>query len=335
MSADRNRGVVCVLDHRFADLEQERSVLEPLGFKVKDGGDLSEADALRLAQESDAVLVGPRLRLDRARIGRLKRCRAIVRYGVGVDNIDTFAASDRGIAVSTVHDYAVQEVATHALALLLTLHRRLFYFDALVRGTRQAPAAQTQIPRLSGCTLGVVGFGRIGHELARQANPLGLGLLVSDPGLDPAMVRAAGAQPTELYTLVAEADFVSLHLPLTASTRHLIDEPALRRFKQASMLINVSRGGLVDERALAAALREGPLAGAALDTTEREPLPPDDPLLEVPNLILSPHVAWLSEGAKQDLQRGAAAELARVLHVEKAGSLCDEHGLRPSPPDGS
>ncbi|HEX6548912.1 MAG TPA: C-terminal binding protein [Candidatus Dormibacteraeota bacterium] len=292
---------VAVVDHRFPDLEPEAAVLAPLCAAVVDLRGRPEAEVLAEIEQADAILVGARLRLDAARLERL-RCRAIVRYGIGVDNVDVEAARARGIAVGFVPDYCVEEVSTHALALLLALHRRLCGVET-----------PHPIQRLSTLQLGVVGFGRIGRELARKALVLGLAVAAHDPVVPPEAVRAAEVEPLGLDELLSSSDFVSLHVPLTGATRHLLDRRGLALMKPGSILVNVGRGGLVDEAALAEALESGHLAAAGLDVTEVEPLPPDHRLRSVPNLLLTPHVAWYSTGAQRELQVKAAEEVARAL----------------------
>lgn len=309
---------VAVIDHRFPTLDPERSVLGAVPAEIVDLRGFSEAEVMEGAAGAEGILVGPRFPLDRSHLDALPRCRVIARYGVGVDNIDVEAATEREIAVACVPDYAVEEVSTHAIALLLALHRRLVPFDHAVReGSWRADAAG-EIPRLSACTLGVVGFGRIGAETARKARAFGLRVLVSDPFADDAAVRAAGATPASYDELLGEADAVSLHVPMMPATRHIVDRAALARMRPGAVLINVSRGGLVDDDALAEALSDGRLAGAGLDMTEVEPPPASAAILHAPNVLVTPHVAWVSTGAREELQRRAAEEVARVLRGQHA-----------------
>lgn len=309
---------VAVIDHRFPTLDPERAVLGDVPAEIIDLRGSSEAEAMQGAEAADGILVGPRFPLDRAHLDGLSRCRVIARYGVGVDNIDVEAATERDIAVACVPDYAVEEVSTHAIALLLALHRRLVRFDRAVReGSWRADAAG-EIPRLSECTLGIVGYGRIGAETARKARAFGMRLLVSDPYADGAAIRAAGATPASYEELLGESDMISLHVPLMPQTRHIVDRAALARMRPGAVLVNVSRGGLVDDDALAEALSAGRLAGAGLDMTEVEPPPASAAILQAPNVLVTPHVAWVSTGAREELQRRAAEEVARVLRGEDA-----------------
>ncbi len=305
-----------VIDHRFADLAAEREVLGAVSAEVEDLNGIPEDEALERATSADGVLLGARFQFTADRLASLKRCRVIVRYGVGVDNVDLAAARACGITVSCVPDYCMEEVATHAIALLLALHRQLGAYSLKAKAGQLGIDAVHPIRRLSTLSFGVIGFGRIGRETATRAAALGMRLLAYDPFQDDAAIRGFGAEPRPLDSLLAESDAVSLHVPLTEATRNLLGRDRIARMKTGALLVNVGRGGLVDEAALAEALASGHLGGAGLDVTTVEPLPPDHPLLSTANTILTPHVAWYSTGAQRDLQVKAAEEAARVLRGE-------------------
>jgi D-3-phosphoglycerate dehydrogenase len=306
---------IAVIDHGVhGDRTVERRVLEPLGYEVIDtqelGLSVEEGFDLAVERDSAAILAGPIIPLDRNHLERLTGCRAVVRYGVGLDNVDLAAAEDLGIAVGNVPEYGHEEISNHAIALLLALSRKLVAFDRSVRlGGLDVPAPES-VARLSHATLGLVGLGRIGRHVARKAQALGIEVIAYDPYAGPAGVELVG-----LDTLLRRADVVSLHVPLTPETRHMID---VSRMKPGALLINIGRGGLVDEDALAAALRSGHLAGAALDVTEVEPLPLASPLLDAPNLLLTPHVAWVSDVALEDLRRFTAEAALRLVGAREA-----------------
>ena len=304
---------IAVIDHGVhGDRAVERRVLEPLGYEVIDtqalGLDVEEGFELAIERDAVAILAGPIVPLDRDHLDRLDACRAVVRYGVGLDNVDLAAAEELGIAVGNVPEYGHEEISNHAIALLLALSRKLVAFDRSVRlGGVDVPAPQS-VSRLSHATLGLVGFGRIGRHVARKAQALGIEVIAYDP-----YAGVGGVESVELVgldALLRRADVVSLHVPLTPETRHMID---VSRMKPGSLLINIGRGGLVDEDALAAALRSGHLAGAALDVTEIEPLPLASPLLDAPNLLLTPHVAWVSDVALEDLRCFTAEAALRLI----------------------
>ena len=222
------RPLVVVIDHGVhGEVELERTVLEPLGFQVVDtraeGRDVEEGFALAVESRAVAIVAGPIVQLDRPHQERLQGCRAIVRYGVGLDNVDTAAAAELGIAVGNVPEYGHEEISNHAIALLLALHRRLFQYDRSVRaGGEGLPAIQT-VSRLSECTLGLVGLGRIGQRVARKAQALDMRVLGTDPQLPASEAEALGVELAELDRLLAESDCVSLHVPLTGETRHMIE----------------------------------------------------------------------------------------------------------------
>lgn len=310
--------LVAVVDHRFADLSAERSILAKVGAELVDLRGASDDEVIEACADAEGILLGARFQFTRERIARLGRCRVIARYGVGFDNVDVAAADEMGIAVTFVPDYCVEEVANHAMTLLLALHRHLIDFDARLRGGNPGIPAEFVVPRLSGCTLGVLGFGRIGAEVGRRARAFGLRIAAYDPYLPEGTILAAGAVPVSLEEAIGESEFVSLHFPLNNSTRHVIDAAAIARMRPGAFIINVARGGLVDEEALADAIRSGRLGGAGLDVTEIEPLPADNPLRTLPGVILTPHVAWLSTGAREELQVKTAEEAVRVLRGEPA-----------------
>ncbi len=238
--------------------------------------------------------------------------RHIARYGVGLDNIAVGYATQRGILVTNVPDYCFEEVADQTLALMLALARRVVQLDRAQRAGKWSPRAAGPIHRLRGATCGIVGLGRVGRAVAARASAFGMRVLAYHPRLSPAEAEARGAQLVDLETVIAEADFLTLHTPLTEVTRGLINADTLARMKPSAVLINTARGGLVETDALVEALRAGRLAGAGLDVLEGEPLPPDHPLLALDNVVVSPHAAFYSEEAVEELQRRTAEEIARV-----------------------
>ncbi len=303
---------VVVTDYVFPHLETERSILGEIGADLVAMQARSEAELAEAVEPADGLLVcyAP---VTRRVIERAQRCRVIARYGIGVDNVDVAAATERGIVVTNVPDYCVEEVSDHALALLLACARKVALLDRGVRAGRWEARDAVPIRRLRGQVLGLVGFGKIPRLLAAKARALGLAVLACDPYLDAATCEAHGARKVELGELLDQADFVSVHAPLTPQTRGLIGEAELRRMKPTAYLINTARGPIVQEAALLRALEEGWIAGAALDVLESEPPPAGHPLLRAPQVVLTPHVAFYSEESLQELQRKAAEEVARVL----------------------
>ena len=307
--------IVAVTDYVFPSLEPEQRVLAPLRVELRPGQCRSEEEIIALAHDADAVL-NCYAKMSSRVIEALKRCRVIARYGIGVDNVDLAAATKARILVTNVPDYCIDEVSDHALALLLTLARKIVTADAGVKSGNWNVTAHAEIRRLRGQKLGLLGFGKIAKALASKVQPLGVKVLVYDPYLDPELIARHGAEAVSLDRLLAEADAISIHVPLSPQTRNLIGQHELARMKPTTFLINTSRGGIVDEQALATALKDGRLGGAALDVLAVEPPPPDHPLRQAPNVILTPHLAFYSRESVIELQTKAAEEVARALKGE-------------------
>ena len=307
--------IVAITDYVFPSLEPEQRVLAPLGVELRPAQCKSEEEIIELTRGADGVL-NCYAKMTTRVIEKLDRCKIIARYGIGVDNVDLAAATHAGILVTNVPDYCIDEVSDHALALLLSLARQIAAADRAVRGGAWDVVAHGGIHRLRGRTLGVVGFGKIAIAVASKAQAFGLRVLAHDPYLEAAVIARHGVRAVDLDTLLAESDAVSIHVPLSAETRNLIGERELALMKSAAFLINTSRGGIVDEQALATALKENQLGGAALDVLTVEPPPPDHPLRQAPNVILTPHLAFYSRESVIELQTKAAEEVARALTGE-------------------
>lgn len=314
--------VAVITDHDFPNLDEEEEVLRPLGIELRLANRNDRRAFLMEIAAADA-LMNEYAPVDAGMIGAAERCLAIVRYGVGVDTVDLDAATKAGICVANVPDYGTQEVALHAVSLMLAVHRRLRTFDAALRAGRWmlGPTVTPPIHRLRGQTLGLVGFGRIGRMVAGYAAPFGVHLLTYDPYVSRTAAGEAGATLVDYGTLLRQSDIISFHAPLGAETRHLLGEEELRMLKPTAIVVNTSRGGVIDTAAVARALREGRLGGAGLDVFEGEPLAADHPLREAPNTILTPHIAWYSEEARRTLKRSVAEEVARVARGEWPRSL--------------
>jgi D-3-phosphoglycerate dehydrogenase len=268
-----------------------------------------------VARDADAILV-TYAKLPGDLLRQLRRCKAIGRFGLGVDNIDVAAAAELGITVTYVPDYCMQEVSDHAMALLLALARKVPQSNALVQAGRWEMPAVVPIHRLAGRVLGLVGFGNIPRELAPKAKAFGLRVVAHDPYVSQQVLDAAGVERVSFDQLLEISDFVSIHAPLLSATRGLFNAEVFRKMKKGARLINTARGPLVDEDALVAALDSGQLAGAALDVVAVEPLPKDSKLIGRDNVILTPHTAFYSVEALNELQTKCAADVARVLSGE-------------------
>ncbi|MBI2371770.1 MAG: C-terminal binding protein [Deltaproteobacteria bacterium] len=307
------RGKVLVLGLRFAPYALEHEVLARFRPEIQGVPGLSPEEILAAAADASALIVGSMPKITAEVVAGLRECRGIVRAGIGLDNVDLQAAAARGIPVANVPDYCVPELSTHTVALILALVRKLPTSDRLVRAGRWELAPLHPIFAPQEMTLGLVGFGRMARAVARKARPLGFHVQAYDPYVEDAVFARAGVARQEMDPLVREADVLSLHLPLTPETRPVLDERRLRAMKPTALLVNTSRGGVVDEAALVQALSEGWIAGAGLDVLEAEPPPPDHPLFGLPNVLLTPHAAWYSERAERELRVKAAQEVARLL----------------------
>ncbi len=305
--------LVVALDDGYASYDQEEAVLAAEGARFALRPCKRDPKrALEAAREADVVLVRESP-LPRAVIEGLARCRAIVRYGIGVDNIDQAAASERRIMVANVPDYGTDEVSSQAVALALAVSRRIGLHDAEVRAGRWSTGVLQPMYRLRGRTLGLVGFGRIARMTLDKLAGFGFGrVLVHDPKSD----LPAGVQRVDMDTLCAEADVISLHAPLNEQTRHLLDARRIGLMRPTAIVVNTARGGLVDTQALYEALRERRILGAGLDVFEQEP-PGAHPIFTLDNVVVTNHMGWYSEEAMRELQRKTALEAARVLRGEE------------------
>ena len=302
----------CVLiEHGYRGTETERRIINEAGGEFIDAERLPLADALRLCEDAEAILCR-RLEITADLIRRFRRCRILVRYGVGTDNIDVDAATEAGIIVGHVPVYCVDEVSTHAIALWLAVARKLRSTQAKMESGGWDVHRDDPIFRVAGKTLGIVGLGNIGRAVARKMSAWELRLLASDPYADPDQAAMMGVELVDLEKLCRDSDFISLHCPLLPETRHLIDAGKLSLMKPGAILVNTARGPVVETRALRRALDEGRLAGAGLDVFEEEPLPLKSPFRNHPRVVISDHTAWYSEESQADLQRKAAEEVARV-----------------------
>jgi D-3-phosphoglycerate dehydrogenase len=294
---------------RFPFDAEDRAALADAGVELRELHGHEPDDVVREAEGSDAIFVYY-ARFPRETIERLDGVKVLARCGAGYDNIDVAAARKRGIEVVYVPDYGVDDVADHALALLLACARRVAQADRAVRaGTWPSYGDLAPMHRLRGRTIGVVGYGHIGRNVAAKARALGLRVLVHDPYVPDESVP--------LGELLRESDFVSLHVPLTDATRHLLGADELAAMKPTAILVNTARGAIVDTDALAAALERGSLGGAALDVFEQTPLPADHALRSLENVVLTPHSAAYTEEALAEVRKRPLADALRVLRGEQ------------------
>jgi D-3-phosphoglycerate dehydrogenase len=311
------RTVIAITDSPFPSLDPAKKALAKLDPEYRMSKSPAADDILAVARDADAVLV-TYAKLPGELLRQLKKCKAIGRFGLGVDNIDLPAAKELGIAVNYVPDYCLREVSDHAMALLLALARKVPLSNKLVQSGRWEVPPITPLRRLEGQVLGLIGFGNIPRTLAPKAKAFGLRVVTHDPFVSPQVLAKAAVEDASFDALLGMSDFVSMHAPLLPATRGLMNAAAFAKMKKGALLINTARGPLIDEAALVAALDSGQLGGAALDVVTTEPLAKDSPLIGRDNVILTPHTAFYSVEALEELQSKCASDVARVLSGEKA-----------------
>jgi D-3-phosphoglycerate dehydrogenase len=303
---------VLIADYAWGSLDIERELLAAAGAELVVAKTGDQDELIELAANVDAIMVNwkpvPAAILDAA-----PACKVVARYGVGVDNIDIERATELGIVVVNVPDFCVDEVAEHSLALIFALQRKIVRYADQTRSGSWDNAAFGAPNRMRGQTLGLVGAGRLAQGLAQRAEGLGLKVIAYSRSATPGQTKHGMTFAESLDDLLERSDIVSLHVPLTDSTRHLIGAAQLERMKSSAILINTARGPVVDPQALVAALESNEIAGAGIDVTEPEPLDPGDPLLKLDNVIVTPHAAFFSAESTIDVQTQAASAVRDVL----------------------
>jgi len=316
--------LLVVTDHAFKHLEHERRVAEELGVEFRAYDCTTELETIAAIKDADVVITNfaP---FTRNVISTMKPNTAIIRYGIGFDNVDIAAANDYGVSVVNVTDYGVETVADHAAAGILSLTRRLPTYTNLINENGWArPGDVGKLPSLRDLTVGLIGFGRIARALLERLRPFGVSFVVFDPILDPKVIQQLGARPVTLDELAEVSNIVSLHAPSTPATRGLVNKVFLDKLPFGAIVVNTSRGNLINTDDLIEALNSGQVAGAALDVTDPEPLPKESTLHEMPQVILTPHAAFFDERSLDSLQLLASAEAARFLRGEAVINLVNQ-----------
>ncbi|RBP91468.1 D-3-phosphoglycerate dehydrogenase [Cytobacillus firmus] len=309
---------VLLTDYEFENLKYEEDVFAESGLDIEfiKAQCKTEEDVIEQAKDADAIL-NQYAPISRRVIESLEKAKVISRYGVGVNTIDLDAANKKGITVANVPDYGMEEVSNHALALLLAWARKVTLLNNEVKKGNWDFKACVPIHRFNNQTVGVLGFGRIPRRFIEKVKPLGFKLAAYDPFVSAEDMAAAGVQKMELDEIIREADYLSLHVPLIKDTFHLLNAKCFSQMKKSAVIINTARGPIIDEKALIEALEKGVIAGAALDVTEEEPISIDSPLLQMENVIITPHSAWYSEEAMVELRQKAAKNIVQVIKGEK------------------
>ena len=317
---ERSRYQVMITDCDHGSIEEEKEELGRIGAELILAQISEEEDLIRVCKEADG-LINQYAILNRNVLNHLPKCKVVARYGVGVDSIDLRAATDLGIIVANVPDYCIDEVATHTVAMLLTLIRKTAFFDRKVKSSQWDFRQGASIHRIQGKILGLIGCGKIGFEVAKRISIFGVKVMAFDP-----YIHSTGEkiELTDLETILRKSDFISIHCPLNESTRHLISEKEFKKMERKPFLFNTSRGPIVNEKALIQALEEGRISGAGLDVLETEPPGSENPMLKMENVIFSPHVGFYSEESISDLKRRTAKNVSDVLMGRRPGSVVNQ-----------
>ncbi|RLC38981.1 MAG: C-terminal binding protein [Candidatus Nealsonbacteria bacterium] len=300
---------VVITDCNHPSIEIERKMLSEINAELILSNCNTEEDIIKVAKDADGI-INQRVPITRRVITLLNKCKVIVRYGVGVDNIDVKAATECGIIVSNVPDYCVDEVSTHAIALILNCARGISLLDRKIREEEWGFTLAKPLFRTQGKTLGIYGLGRIGSAVAKKSMGFGLKIIAYDPYVSKVNNRI---KMVDFPQLLSESDFISINASLTDETWHAFKENELKAMKKTAYLINTARGSIVDERVLYKALREGWIAGAAVDVMEKEPPDWDNPLLKLDNVVFTPHSAFYSEESYIELKTKVAEAVISVL----------------------
>ena len=305
--------LVVHIDAKESPLELERNALAGIDCEIVSVAVASEGEIIE-AVKNATVILNDHSPVNRAMVDQLENCKLIIRYGHGYDTVDVDACTEAGIIVTNIAGSTSEEVSNHALTLLLASARELKRLDLATTSGRWGEVySRSILNHIYGETVGIVGFGWIGRAMARKCKALGMTVLVNDPYVGDHLAVEYQVDFVPKYELLERSDYVSLHVPHLDSTHHFIDSAALDLMKHSAYLVNTSRGPVVDEQALIAALKAGKIAGAGIDVYEQEPLSVDNPLLSMENVICTPHVAGSSEIGWEIIRRRAGEEAARVL----------------------
>ncbi len=318
---------VYVSDYDYGNLDIERSILEPIGAEVigltcNTGEGLAEK-----AKDADAI-IQQYAKIYKETIDQLDQCKIIARYGIGVDILDVQAAYDKGMVVTNVPDYCLDEVANHAFTLSMNLMRNIPFYDKAVKsGDYRWQAWRGPVPRLRDATIGLIGFGRIANNLSKKIEAFGSNIIAFDPYVSASYMKTQGVKKVELDEVFKQSDVVIVLCPYNKHTHHIVNEDSLKMMRKDAYLVCVSRGKCVDNKALYKALTDGTIVAAALDDPEEEPMkikdwhPGMNPLTTLDNCILTPHTAYVSAGALAECRRVAAENVRAVLLGEQPFDL--------------
>ena len=312
----KNGPLVVVTDSPFPSLDPAKKALEEANAEVVQAPSSSEEDIIKAAENADAILV-TYAKLNENKLRSLKNCKAIGRFGIGVDNIDLKVAGELGISVNYVPDYCLDEVSDQAMAMIISMARKIPQSNKLVQSGRWEMPAVVPMYRLRGKTVGLIGFGNIPRLMTPKAQAFGFNVIASDPYAPKELFEKYGVESVSMDELYDRSDFISVHAPLLPETKGLVNKDAFKKMKDTAIIVNTARGPLINEKDLVEALDKNEIGGAGLDVVETEPLPENSPLIGRDNVILAPHTAFYSVEALEELQTKAASDVARVLNGEE------------------
>jgi D-3-phosphoglycerate dehydrogenase len=318
---------IVIIDSNLGGIELDRGIAAQYGFNIDFPKQCkTEEEVISVVKDADAIVVqyAP---VTRKVLDAAHRVKVVSEYGVGVDSIDITACTERGIAVCNVPDYSFQEVSDQAIALTLALDRGVVLLDKQIRSGNYGLASVKPLHRISGRVFGVVGLGRIARAAAQKARGIGYQVIGTDVALEPGTTTDDGIPVVTFDELLSRSDIVSVHVPLMASTKHLINAAALAKMKPDAILINTARGGVVDTEALIEALKNKQIRGAGLDVFETEPLPANHPLTAFDNVVLTPHAGYYSEESLYELKTRPVQNAADVLAGKKPRNILNPQVL--------
>ena len=317
---------VLMTDYAWPSVEPERRVLSEIGAELIVAETGAEDELVNLAPQADGILTCWE-QTTAAVIRAAERCLVIGRCGIGLDNIDVETATELGIVVTNVPAYCIDEVTDHAMALLLACARKISIFDREVKSGSWTRDVGPPVFRIRGKTLGIIGFGKIGKAVVPKAKAFGLDVIVYSPSLSPHIAESYEVQKVELPELLMRSDFITIHAPLNSATEKRLGKEEFRQMKETAYVVNTSRGGIIDTDELYTAVKEGWIAGAGLDVLAEEPPAPDEPLMELDNIVITPHAAFASEESTCDLEVSAARAVADVLIGKMPESVVNQEVL--------
>lgn len=308
---------VVVTDDRFNTYEEEKKVLEDIDVEIIIANCVTAEDVIKACYDADGILVNL-APMPAKVIEKLEKCKVINRYGVGYDNVDVTACTKKGIYLTNVLNYCEEEVSDQALALLMACARKVARRDVQVREGQWSIGRKDPIYRIAGKTFTFLGFGMIARSLFRKIQGFGFSrILIYDPFIDAETIKSMGGEKVDWKEAISDADYISIHIPMNEETRGMIDSEAFGMMKQTAIIVNTSRGAVIDEKALINALKKGHINSAGLDVHAKEPLDKDSPFMEIENCVLSDHVGWYSEESMTELKQKAAENIKAVLLHEK------------------